>query len=52
MGSGHFRSGSVLVGVGDPISTKDLDAADRMELTQRLYREVSEMMQQDQVNAF
>ena len=52
MGSVHLRSGSVLVRVGDPIPTKDLDAADRMELTQRLYREVSEMMQQDQVNAF
>ena len=44
MGSIHLRSGSVVVRVGDPIPTKDLHAGDRMELTQRLYREISRMM--------
>ena len=44
MGSLHLRSGTVLVRVGDPISTKDLKAGDRIELTGRLYREVSGML--------
>jgi 1-acyl-sn-glycerol-3-phosphate acyltransferase len=44
MGSLHLRSGAVLVRVGDPIPTKDLKPGDRIELTERLYREVSGML--------
>ena len=44
MGSIHLRSGNVVVRVGDPIPTKGLHAGDRMQLTQRLYREVSELL--------
>jgi 1-acyl-sn-glycerol-3-phosphate acyltransferase len=45
MGSGHLRSGNVVLRVGDPISTIGLDASDRMELTARLYREVSRLLE-------
>jgi 1-acyl-sn-glycerol-3-phosphate acyltransferase len=45
MGSAHLKSGSVLVRVGDPIPTKGMDASERLELTQRLYREVSGLLQ-------
>ncbi len=44
MGSAHLKSGTVRVRVGTPIPTKDLAASDRMELTQRLHREVSGML--------
>jgi 1-acyl-sn-glycerol-3-phosphate acyltransferase len=44
MGSYHLKSGKVLVRVGAPIATKDLEASDRLELTQRLHREVAAMM--------
>jgi 1-acyl-sn-glycerol-3-phosphate acyltransferase len=45
MGSGHLKSGNVLIRVGDPIFTKDLEAHDRVELTQRLHREVLQMLE-------
>ncbi len=44
MGSGHIKSGNVVVRVGDPIPTKDLAASDRLKLTLRLHREVSSLM--------
>jgi 1-acyl-sn-glycerol-3-phosphate acyltransferase len=44
MGAIHLRSGSVVLRVGDPISTIGLDASGRHELTQRLYREVSQLL--------
>lgn len=44
MGSGHIRSGRVVLRVGDPIQTKDMDASARTELTARLYREVSQLL--------
>ena len=44
MGSIHLRSGSVVLRVGDPIDTKGLGTSDRMELTGRLYREVSQLL--------
>jgi 1-acyl-sn-glycerol-3-phosphate acyltransferase len=44
MGSIHLRSGRVVLRVGDPIATKGLEASDRMELTGRLYREVSRLL--------
>ena len=44
MGAIHLRSGSVVLRVGDPISTIGLDSSGRHELTQRLYREVSQLL--------
>ena len=44
MGAIHLRSGNVVLRVGDPISTNGLKASDRMELTERLYREVSQLL--------
>jgi 1-acyl-sn-glycerol-3-phosphate acyltransferase len=44
MGDMHLRSGSVVLRVGDPIPTKGMQSSDRMELTQRLYREVSQLL--------
>jgi 1-acyl-sn-glycerol-3-phosphate acyltransferase len=44
MGSGHLRSGRVLLRVGDPIPTKGMSSSDRLELTQRLHREVSQLL--------
>ena len=44
MGSGHIRSGRVLLRIGDPISTWGLELGDRQELTRRLYDEVSRML--------
>ncbi len=46
MGSGHIKSGNVVVRVGDPIPTTGLAASDRLELTLRLHREVSSLMGQ------
>jgi 1-acyl-sn-glycerol-3-phosphate acyltransferase len=45
MGSGHLRSGRVLLRVGDPIPTKGMSSSDRLELTQRLHHEVSQLLQ-------
>jgi 1-acyl-sn-glycerol-3-phosphate acyltransferase len=44
MGAIHLRSGKVVLRVGDPIPTKGMESSDRMELTQRLYREVSQLL--------
>jgi 1-acyl-sn-glycerol-3-phosphate acyltransferase len=44
MGSIHLRSGNVVVRVGDPIPTKGLQLADRVQLTQRLHDEISNML--------
>jgi len=44
MGSIHLRSGKVVLRVGDPISTIGMEASDRMALTERLYREVSQLL--------
>ncbi|MCU1237417.1 MAG: 1-acyl-sn-glycerol-3-phosphate acyltransferase [Candidatus Solibacter sp.] len=44
MGSAHLKSGEVLIRIGDPIPTKGMEASDRLELTQRLYREVAELL--------
>jgi 1-acyl-sn-glycerol-3-phosphate acyltransferase len=45
MGSGHLRSGKVVLRVGDPISTIGMESSDRGELTERLYREVSRLLE-------
>jgi 1-acyl-sn-glycerol-3-phosphate acyltransferase len=45
MGSVHIRSGRVRVRIGDPIPTSGLALGDRMELTQRLYREIAELVE-------
>jgi 1-acyl-sn-glycerol-3-phosphate acyltransferase len=44
MGSGHIRSGTVTLRIGDPIATTGLRISDREELTARLHREVSAML--------
>jgi len=44
MGSIHIRSGRVVVRVGDPIPTAGLKLSDRMDLTERLYAEISAML--------
>jgi 1-acyl-sn-glycerol-3-phosphate acyltransferase len=44
MGSIHVRSGRVAVRVGDPIPTAGMHLSDRMALTERLYREIAEML--------
>ncbi len=41
MDSIHIRSGRVTVRIGDPIPTQGLKISDRVELTQRLYTEIS-----------
>jgi hypothetical protein len=46
MGSFHLRSGRVVLRVGDPIDTKGLNTSDRMELTGRLYKEVSQLLEE------
>jgi 1-acyl-sn-glycerol-3-phosphate acyltransferase len=45
MGSGHIRSGSVTVRVGDPIPTAGLNVHAREELTARLHDEIAAMLQ-------
>jgi 1-acyl-sn-glycerol-3-phosphate acyltransferase len=45
MGSIHVRSGKVAVRVGQPISTDGLSISERMELTERLYREVAQLLE-------
>jgi 1-acyl-sn-glycerol-3-phosphate acyltransferase len=44
MGSGHIRSGTVVLRIGDPIPTAGLKLDGREELTQRLYAEVARML--------
>lgn len=44
MGSGHLRSGKVVLRVGDPIETKGMGASEREELTLRLHGEVAELL--------
>jgi 1-acyl-sn-glycerol-3-phosphate acyltransferase len=44
MGSIHLRSGNVVLRVGDPIPTNGMGSSAREELTQRLHREVSQLM--------
>jgi hypothetical protein len=44
MGSGHVRSGRVVIRIGDPIPTKDLKASAREELTKHLHQEVAQML--------
>jgi 1-acyl-sn-glycerol-3-phosphate acyltransferase len=43
MGSFHIRAGRVTLRIGKPISTKGMTVADRMELNERLYREVARL---------
>jgi len=44
MGSGHLRSGRILVRVGAPIATDGMDSADRMPLTLQLHAEISQLL--------
>jgi 1-acyl-sn-glycerol-3-phosphate acyltransferase len=44
MGSGHIRSGRVVLRIGDPIPTAGLKPSDRDSLNQRLYAEVARML--------
>ena len=44
MGSIHVRSGRVGLRIGDPIPTAGMHSSDRPELTERLYREIAEML--------
>ena len=44
MGSGHIRSGTVTLRIGDPIPTAGLHTSDREELTRRLQDEVARML--------
>src|SRR4051794_6926246 len=44
MGSIHVRSGKVAVRIGEPIPAAGLHLSGRMELTERLYREIAEML--------
>jgi 1-acyl-sn-glycerol-3-phosphate acyltransferase len=46
MGSSHIRSGSVVLRIGDPISTRGLKLGDRERLTLRLHDEVARMLQE------
>jgi 1-acyl-sn-glycerol-3-phosphate acyltransferase len=45
MGSIHIRRGNVLLRAGDPIPTAGLEPSDHTALTQRLYREVSHLIE-------
>jgi 1-acyl-sn-glycerol-3-phosphate acyltransferase len=46
MGSIHIRRGKVVLRVGDPIPTAGLKPSGHTELTRRLYREVSHLLEQ------
>ena len=46
MGSVHIRGGRAAVRVGEPIPTKGLELSGRMQLNQRLYSEISRMLEQ------
>jgi 1-acyl-sn-glycerol-3-phosphate acyltransferase len=48
MGSIHIRAGRVRLRVGDPIPVDGLTAADRAELTKRLYAEISRLLEAPQ----
>ena len=45
MGSVHVRSGKVAIRIGDPIPTAGMHVSDRLELTQRLYREIQQLLE-------
>jgi 1-acyl-sn-glycerol-3-phosphate acyltransferase len=45
MGSIHLRSGRVTVRIGDPIPTQGLKISDRVDITQRLYTEISGLLE-------
>lgn len=45
MGSGHIRSGRVVVRVSDPIDTKGMKISDREDLTLRLHAEVARLLE-------
>jgi 1-acyl-sn-glycerol-3-phosphate acyltransferase len=51
MGSIHIRSGRVTVRIGDPITTQGLKLSDRMGLTQRLYTEISGLLEEPMLGA-
>ena len=44
MGSIHVRSGRVGLRIGEPIPTTGMHVSGRVELTERLYREIAEML--------
>jgi 1-acyl-sn-glycerol-3-phosphate acyltransferase len=44
MGSGHLRSGKVVVRVGAPIVTEGMNSAEREPLTLRLHGEIAQML--------
>jgi len=44
MGSIHVRGGNVAIRIGEPIPTTGMRHSDRVELTERLYREIAEML--------
>jgi 1-acyl-sn-glycerol-3-phosphate acyltransferase len=44
MGSIHIHAGTVVLRIGEPISTQGLKLADRMELTRRLYDDVANLL--------
>jgi len=46
MGSIHLRAGTAAVRIGDPIATQGLELSDRVELTQRLYAEISRLLEE------
>jgi len=41
----HLRSGRVTLQIGDPIPTAGMDIGDRVALTQRLYTEITQMLE-------
>jgi len=45
MGSIHVRSGRVALHIGAPIPTAGMQLSDRLELTERLYREIARLLQ-------
>jgi len=46
MGSFHIRAGRALLRVGDPIPTEGMTTADRAALNQRLYEEISRLLEE------
>ena len=45
MGSIYVRSGRVAVRIGEPIPTAGMKVSDRLELTERLYREIAQLVE-------
>ncbi len=45
MGSIHVRSGKVAVRIGEPIPTAGLQLSARLDLTNRLYREIAQLLE-------